>query len=88
VALALEAKGNPAIVEMKTKSRTRGFEAGEARGLAEAILLAFESRDVTLEAENRQSILDCQDTALLKRWLIKALDARSTSEILTELERI
>ncbi len=39
----------------------------QAKGYAEAILLAFESHGLTLAAENRQTKLDCQDTVLLRR---------------------
>ena len=43
-----------------------GRPEGQAEGYAEAILLAFESHNITLDAENRQAILDWQDTALLR----------------------
>ncbi len=57
------------------------------KGYAEAILLAFESHIVTLDVENRQAILDCQDTALLRRLLTNAFIAGSASEVLAELEK-
>ncbi len=100
VVRALEVKGIPAIVEMKAKSRARGFEEGhgeghveghaegEAQGLAKAILRVFKSHGVTLDAENRQTILECQDMALLERLFDKAIEASSASEILAELERM
>ncbi len=69
------------------RGEARGEAKGEARGYAEAILLAFESHGITLAVENRQKILGCQDTALLRQLLTKALVATSASEVLTELEK-
>ncbi len=70
----------------EAEGRAEGRTEGRAAGYAEAILLAFESHNITLDAENRQAILDCQNTALLRRWLTKALVATSASDILAELE--
>ncbi len=75
------------IKEREARGRADGLAEGEAKGYAEAILLAFESHSITLDAENRQEILECQDTALLRRLLTRALVATSASEVLAELEK-
>jgi hypothetical protein len=54
--------------------------------LAEAIVRLFRSHGITLDAKNREALLACRDTALLRRWLDKALVADSAGEILAELE--
>ncbi len=71
----------------ETRGRADGLAEGEAKGYSEAILLAFESHDITLDAENRHTILECQDAALLKRLLTKALVATSASEVVADLEK-
>ncbi|MCP3996404.1 MAG: hypothetical protein GY722_15300, partial [bacterium] len=71
----------------EARGRADGLAEGEAKGYAEAILLAFDSHNITLDAENRQEILECQDTALLRRLLTRALVATSASEVLAEFEK-
>ena len=48
----------------------------------------WKNNGITLNAENREAILECQDMAILERWFDKALEARSASEVLAELEKI
>jgi hypothetical protein len=84
-----EAKG---LVKGRTEGlaegRTEGLAEGEAKGLAKSILRAFKKHGITLNAENREAILECQDMAILERWLDKAFEARSASEVLAELEKM
>ncbi len=99
VAKALLAKREPYLMEVlekreeearsrgEARGRLEGLAEGEAKGLAEAILRVFKSHSITLDAENRQALLACRDTTLLRRWLDKALVADSASEILAELEQ-
>jgi hypothetical protein len=84
VSQAQIAKREPHLMEVLDEHEAKG----RTEGLAEAILLAFESRGVTLDAPNRQEIQGCQDTELLRNLLIKTLAASSASEILAELEKI
>ncbi|MCP4657802.1 MAG: hypothetical protein GY856_20535, partial [bacterium] len=77
------AKREPHLMEVLDEREAEG----EAKGYAEAIFLAFESHSITLDAESRQAILDCRDTALLRRLFAKALVAGSASEVLAELEK-
>jgi hypothetical protein len=69
------------IKKRETKAQAKGLVEGEAKGLAKAI-------SITLDAENSQAILECQDMALLERLFDKAIEASSASEILAELEKV
>jgi len=94
VALALEAKGNPAIVEMKEKSRRRGRAEGRAEGLAEgrtagltegsakALLTILAARRVEVSEAARERILGTGDSATLDRWLARAGTATSLDDVL------
>jgi hypothetical protein len=69
------------------EGEAKGLAEGEAMGLAEAILRTFDHHGITLDADNRQEILSCRDTALLRRWLDQALLAEDASDVLAELEK-
>jgi predicted transposase YdaD len=88
VALALEAKGNPAIVEMKEESRRKGHAAGlaegRAEGLAQALLTILAVRGVAVPEAARERILGTQDPETLDRWLLRAGTAISLEEVLTK----
>ena len=88
VALALEAKGNPAIVEMKEESRRKGHAAGlaegRAEGLAQALLTILAVRGVAVPEAARERILGTQDPETLDRWLLRAGTAMSLEEVLTK----
>jgi len=86
VALALEAKGNPAIVEMKEKSRRRGRDEGRAEGRAEDILTILAVRGVDVPEAARQRILGARDPESLGRWLRRAVTATSLDEVLDREE--
>ena len=72
----------------EARGEVRGEVRGEAKGLAKAILRTFERHGVTLDVENREAILECQDMALLEDLFDKALEASSAAEVLAELEKI
>jgi len=76
VARALVAKDNPVIATLKAQ--------GKAQGKAEAVLTLLVSRGVSVSEAVRSKILACSDLARLDRWLIKAVSAASTDEILSE----
>lgn len=77
MALALEAKGNPAIARMKKESETRG----EARGRAESLLAILESRGFTIPEVTRGRVLATTDRETLERWLRLAVTATSLDEV-------
>jgi len=85
---ALWEKREPNFVRFVEKREAKREARGEARGLARAILSAFQVHGITLDTENRQAVLDCEDTALLGRWLDKALRAESAADIVAELEEL
>jgi hypothetical protein len=72
VARALLAKQNPVLVGLK------------AQGKAEAVLTLLTSRGVPVSKAARAEILACSDLARIDRWLIKALSAIATDELLQE----
>ena len=74
VARALEAKENPAIVEMKRES--------EARGRAESLLAILEARGISVSDDERARILESSDPETLMRWLRRAGTASSLDEVL------
>jgi Uma2 family endonuclease len=76
-ALALEAKGNPAIVRMKEESEARG----RAIGRAEALVESLEDRGFTLSEEDRARALATTDLVTLRRWSRRALTASSLDEV-------
>jgi hypothetical protein len=82
VVKALDAKGNPEILQLKAAAKSEGEALGEAKGKAEAILEVLDGRGVTASEAQRQEILRCRDLDLLKLWLRRALIASSTDEMM------
>jgi hypothetical protein len=76
VVAALAAKGNPAILQREAE--------GEARGEAAAILKVLEARSVSVSEVQRQEILRCRDLERLDRWLLRATQASSVDEVLSD----
>jgi hypothetical protein len=84
VVQALEAKGDPAVQELKVaakaegrtqgiaEGRAQGIAEGMARGTAESILAVLAARGITVSPERREEILGCSDTDRLQRWLREA----------------
>ncbi|MCP4006442.1 MAG: hypothetical protein GY725_19860 [bacterium] len=88
MARALEAKGNPAIADMKQqnalKGEARGRAEGEARGRAIALLTVLAARGFEILDPERQQILATTDPETLDRWLQRAATADSLDEVLGE----
>lgn len=76
VALALEAKGNPAILEMKAKS--------EKRGEKRALLTVLSARGFDVSKEVRKRIRATTDVKTLECWLRRAGTASSLEEVLDD----
>ncbi|HEV7506170.1 MAG TPA: hypothetical protein VGS07_14770 [Thermoanaerobaculia bacterium] len=76
VVKGLAAQGNPEL--------QRREAAAEAKGKAEAVLKILAARAVTVSEEQQQEILSCTDLARLDRWLVRALQASSASEVTSE----
>lgn len=81
-ARALEAKANPAIMDMKTQSLDEGEARGEARGRATALLTVLQARGFEIADDVRDQILATTDLAMLDGWLHKAGTASSLDEVL------
>ncbi len=77
MARVLEAKRNPAIVEMKERSKAEG----RAEGRAESLLAILEARGFTAPEETRERILATTDRQTLERWLRLAVTAPTLDEI-------
>ncbi len=78
MARALEAKNNPAIVEMTELSRAEG----RAEGLVESLLAILEARGFELSEEARERILATTDQETLERWIRQAVTATSLGDVL------
>ncbi len=72
VAEALNAKDNPVIRRIK------------AEGRAESILKILAARGVAVSPEERQEIVRCRDLDRLDRWLLRATQATSVTEVTKE----
>ncbi|AKJ05031.1 putative transposase/invertase (TIGR01784 family) [Archangium gephyra] len=60
----------------------RGLRQGRLQGRAEAIVDILAVRGVAVGDEARQRILACTDAATLDRWLARALNATTLSDVL------
>jgi hypothetical protein len=80
VAEALNAKDNPVIQRLKAEGRAEG----RASAVAESILKILVARGVAVGAAERQEILRCRDRERLDRWLLRATQASSVTEVTEE----
>jgi predicted transposase YdaD len=62
----------------------QGLEQGRLRGRAEAVLQILAARGIQTSEEARQRILTCTDAALLDRWVRRALNATTLSDVLDD----
>jgi hypothetical protein len=76
VARALEAKGNPAILAMKTASAAHAAQ----REAAAAVLSVLAARGLEVPARVRAAIEDA-DQAELRCWLTRAITAASAADV-------
>jgi putative restriction endonuclease len=76
VAEALNAKGNPVIRRLQAE--------GRAQGVAESILKILAVRGIAVDSAERQEILRCRDRERLDRWLLRATQAASVTEVTSE----
>jgi len=80
VVKGLAAQGNPELLRREAEERARG----EAKGKAAAILKILAARGVTVSEEQQQEIFSATDLARLDRWLLRALQASSAGEVVSE----
>jgi hypothetical protein len=72
----------PQIVKFFSDAQRRSYDAGEAKGKAEALLMFLRRRGLVLTEEQRQQIVTCIDLAALDRWLDRAFSVTSVNELL------
>ncbi len=92
VARALATKGNPVIrgiraegkIEGRVEGKIEGKAEGKIEGKAEAILTVLAGRGLHSGDAVRRRILGTADLATLERWLLKAVTAASSEEIVED----
>jgi hypothetical protein len=57
---------------------------GEAIGRAHAILSVLGARGLAVSDQERQRILECSDLAVLEKWIVRAVTAKSAADVLGE----
>jgi hypothetical protein len=90
VAAALQAKGNPWLVQheqqVSAEALARGHKAGQVEGRkagqGDALMLMLEGRGLHLSDEQRAVIEACTDDEQLERWLRKAGCIATVAELL------
>ena len=53
----------------------------EARKMAESLLTLLEARSIAVDNETREKILETEDPAQLKKWLVRAATIESTGDL-------
>ena len=61
----------------------RGRLEGLAKGQAQMLLTIFEARGLPVDAATRATVEACTDSAMFKRWVIRAMVASSVSDALS-----
>ncbi len=69
--------------EGEKRGEIRGKAEGTAEGLAKAILLVLEGRNVALEGEAKNRILETHSIRRLEMWLRAAMTVESVDTLLT-----
>lgn len=68
--------------QYKADLRREATQAGVKQGKAEALLAILAARGIVVNDVVREKILTCRDQAMLDRWLVLAVTATSTDEII------
>jgi hypothetical protein len=81
VARALLHKGNPVLLDyLDTRYRASVME-GQQKAAREHIYLLMNARGMTIDAAARARIAACSDLAVLERWVVRAVQMASASEL-------
>ena len=70
------------VAEGEAKGEARGEARGRAEGEAKALLTILAARGLEVSEDQRQTILQCTDIALLDTWLQSAVHATCTADVL------
>ena len=92
VAQALLGKEHPVLIEYgneryragEEKGRKDGLKQGEERGVRESIRLIMHTRGLAMDAAAHARIDACSDLEILQRWLARAVQVTSASELFGE----
>jgi hypothetical protein len=69
--------------EGRTEGRAEGRAEGATKALAEAVFLVLKQRKLLVTKTQQRRIAGCQDAVKLRRWLARAVSARSVSDLLS-----
>jgi HEPN domain-containing protein/predicted nucleotidyltransferase len=69
------------IAEGKQAGIAEGKQAGITEGEARSLLTILAARGLSVDAEARAKIEACQDSAVLQRWIGRAMTVASTAEL-------
>jgi len=64
--------------------KARGEAIGEVRGEANALVVMLEARGFSVADADRERITGCDDVALLRRWITRAVRATALDEVFVE----
>jgi hypothetical protein len=70
--------------ESKAEGKIEGKIEGMAQEAAEAVLRVLATRKMAVPGEIRDRILACEDLALLRSWLDRAVVAASVDQIIDD----
>lgn len=70
--------------EGRLEGRAEGRTEGKAEGEATSILTVLEARGIEVDTTTRERVLTCSDLEQLSRWLIRAVQATTATEIFDE----
>ena len=69
------------ITEGKQAGIAEGEARGELRGQAQSLLTILAARGLPVDAQARSKIEACQESAVLQRWIGRAMTVASTAEL-------
>jgi Putative restriction endonuclease len=84
VARALVARQHPVIEQYAEARETRSYRCGKVEGQREALRMILAQRGLAPDRRQRDSVDDCDEPAVLERWLRRAAMATHADEIFFE----
>lgn len=66
----------------RAQGRAQGRAEGEAKGRAEALLRILDARNLAVSRNQLAKVRACTDIAILDQWIVRAITAESTREVL------
>ncbi len=81
VVQALDAKGNPAIVQIRQQGHKAGLDEGRLVQARDMLLRILTRRGFDLPPDRRAHILSCPDLAQVERWADQAITAAVLADV-------